>query len=81
MKQQKTITDGTLLSLNKLEFPFEFGNLNDNDDISSSLITRLYEYSMRNLNLGPIHLTCIQEDIYLKVDLVNKAKGYSCLGT
>lgn len=67
LKQQKGITDASLLAMNKLTLPFEHGDLDDRDDVCSTLVARMQAYSMRALNLGPIKLACIQEEIFLKV--------------
>lgn len=68
IKDAKTITDSILHELNNHQFQFEKGNYDQNDNLSSTLITQLQEYTMRNLNFGPIKLSCIQEELFLKVE-------------
>lgn len=80
VRQQKTLTDGNLLALNRLVFPFDSGNLMDKDDICSSLIAQMNQYSMKKLNYGPLKLACIQEELYLKVVSCNEAKRSAFLG-
>lgn len=62
-----------MLNLNKMKFDFESGNLADKDGICETLVTNMHNYKMRGLTYGPLRLSCIQEDFYLKVDFCKVA--------
>ena len=80
LKQNKTVTDGTISALNNLVLPYEVSELQSKEDICSILIRKMNEYVMTSLNYGPVKLSCIQEEFFIKVKLSQAADRCAGLG-